>query len=116
MGEIVTISNTLTIAANTSTKYSLYRVPPAQKATLRKVTVHFPPGTENKLQVAVYRGMEQVVPSEGYLQGEDTTIVIETLREYMSDQLIEVYAKNNDSTYSHTFTIILEIEIERGGG
>ena len=111
MGKIISIVNSLTVAAGTSNTISVYRPVGGKKAVVRKVKVYFPVGTENMLQVAIYHGIAQVIPKQGVISGDGCWVEVEADEEYISDEEIKLWYNNTDTVNNHTMVYVLIIEL-----
>ena len=82
-----------------------------RKFKLEKVTFVFPSGSGFQLQLYVKRGEEKVVPNEGYVVGDNSTITIECEVEFESESSVVVHYKNADSANAHSALVVLEGEV-----
>ena len=108
----IVIANTITVAAGASNPYDVYRVTGGKSLKIKRVTIIFPKGTEGMLNVAIKNGPWNVYPDQGYFNGDDTQITVETEKVWGSGEKVTIWAQNLDSTESHTFSYVIEGVIE----
>jgi len=101
-----------TFAANSSGSVSIFTVPPAKKATIRRIIVWFPVGSENQLYVRFSTGGRRIAPTSGWISGDDTRIELEPNAEAFSDFTVDLEYMNTDSTSSHSVFVALEVDVE----
>ena len=112
MGELIILPLQLTVAAGTSGTHDIAVAPQGRKLILRKVTIAFPSGSEGYLGIAVKYGARNVIPDSGYITGDDQKFVFEKTWTYEAGSPVKIAYVNNDSTYSQTAFIIVELEME----
>jgi len=79
---------------------------------IKWIMVHYPPGTNALVDVAVGHGLEQLCPREGYLALDNTTQIF-YFNEYVEDhEEIWVEMLNGDGTNPHTITVTIGFERE----
>jgi len=100
--------HTVTASAGASGEYALLTVTAAKKLQLKRLTVHFPAGSQYYLQVALLRGAEQAVPDGGYIVGDDNKITVECDKEYYSGEDVKVWYSNTDASNPHTCYVLIE--------
>ena len=76
-----------------------------------QVNVTFPAACDYKLEVALYRGIKKVLPTEGVYAGDDTRVVDETPAVWGSDEHVILYFKNTDTANDHDCDILIEGEL-----
>jgi len=108
----ISVGRKYSLAAGETKEFSAYTVPDATKFKLLSACVHFPAGTESKVEVTVWHGIKQVIPEEGSITGDDTTLCFETEAVYESGSSVIVKAVNNDTANPKEFSIELEGELE----
>jgi len=112
MPEPVSVSRSYTVPASSTKSFSAYDVPPARVFVLKRVCIHFPVGTGNKLAVRVMHGIAQVVPEKGDVRGDDVERCFTCEQRYESGSSVIVYAVNEDTSNDLAFDITLEGELE----
>ena len=112
MGEKVILPLELTVAAGASGTHDIAIAPEGRKLILRKVTIAFPSGSEGYLGIAVRYGARNIIPDSGYITGDDQKFEFEKTWTYEAGSPVKIAYVNNDSTYSHTAFIIVELELE----
>jgi len=100
--------HTVAATAGASGEYTLLTVTAAKKLKIKRVTVHFPAGSQYYLQIALLRGAEQVVPDGGYIVGDDNQITIECDKEYQSGEDVKVWYNNTDAANDHSCYVLIE--------
>jgi len=79
---------------------------------IKWIMVHYPPGTNALVDVAVGHGLTQLCPREGYLALDNTTQIF-YFNEYVEDhEEIWVEMLNGDGTNPHTITVTVGFERE----
>lgn len=108
----VSIIQRYEVAPDSSVKVTLYTVPPAQTFTFKEVTVDFPVGTDNLLEVKFYRNEIPILPSDPsqVIVGENTTLHFKELPQLVSGENLIVSLKNNSTTESKWCLIKVEGE------
>jgi len=106
----VSVTRQFTVGASATTTQAIYTVTPGQKFRLRTVKVWFPPGTNSELQVVILRGVEKVVPSDGYLVGDGQEFIYDVDLEYGSQEDVKAQLTNTSATASRSVQITLEGE------
>ena len=112
MGEKVILPLELTVAAGASGTHDIAVAPEGRKLILRKVTISFPSGCEGYLGVAVRYGARNIIPDSGYITGDDEKFVFEKTWVYETGSPVKIAYRNEDSSYSHTVFIVVELEME----
>lgn len=75
---------------------------------VRRVLIYFPPGCEDLVTVTVGAGDTTFL--SGIVSGDGKSIVAEPMAEVKAKTPIWAEIKNEDTTYSHTPTIEIEVE------
>lgn len=80
------------------------------------VMMHFPPGANALVDVAVYAGGLQIIPKEGYIALDDVTAQFPVEAPINLGEEVRVKIQNRDAVFSHTISITLIItgEITEG--
>jgi len=77
-----------------------------------KVYVYFPPGCNSLVDVAVYVNSTQVVPDKGFLSLDGANLVLNPNCPVNVGDTISVHVVNTDGAYSHTITVVCQINNE----
>jgi hypothetical protein len=79
---------------------------------IKWIMVHYPPGTNALVDIAVGHGLTQLCPREGYLALDNTTQIF-YFNEYVEDrEEIWVEMRNGDGFNPHTITVTVGFEME----
>jgi hypothetical protein len=82
------------------------------KARVTNVVIHFPPGCNGLVDVAVYRAAERIVPREGAISLNNVTLVYDFGVGNDIDDGIDIMVDiaNADAVWPHTITVTTTIE------
>ncbi|RLG35749.1 MAG: hypothetical protein DRN91_09105 [Candidatus Alkanophagales archaeon] len=111
VGSKYSIAYVVNAAAGAEGDFTAATIVAGRKFKLRKVTFVFPAGSGFQLQLYVKRGEEKVVPSEGYIVGDNSVVSIECEVEFESESSVVVHYKNADSANAHSALVVLEGEV-----
>jgi len=89
-----------------------YTVQAAKRYKLNKVTVWFPIGTHDELELEIYKGIEKVLPSGDPYSGDGIVIVDEVEETFHSGSEIRILYKNLSDTEIRKAYILLKGELE----
>jgi len=79
---------------------------------IKAIMIHWPPGTNALVDVAVGHGLTHLCPREGYLALDDATPIL-YFNEFVEDnEEIWVEMRNGDAVNPHTITCTISIEGE----
>ena len=109
--EPVTITKELEVAAGSSGYLTLYTVPGGKTFRLKKTTVHFNDDCDYNLSLAIFFGVMKMVPTSGFLVGDNETIESSIEVVYPPDTDVKLYYSNTGSSTVHA-TVTLEGELE----
>ena len=111
MGSKYSIAYVVNAAAGAEGDFTAATIVAGRKFKLEEVTFVFPSGSGFQLQLYVKRGEEKVVPNEGYVVGDNSTITIECEVEFESESSVVVHYKNTDSANAHSALVVFEGEV-----
>jgi len=94
------------------TRVELAESPPTG-GQIKQVTISFPPGAENLVDVKVSVEGEQLIPSQGVLSLDDETPVFDFQLGIESRDTISATIANRDATFEHEISVIVTIEEDR---
>jgi len=86
----------------------IYTVSPGKKFKLERVRVFFDAGTNFELKVAIFRGLEQVKPTDGTYRGNNNTVIDTTAVWFGTGETIRVWWQNLSTTEVKRCTLLLE--------
>jgi hypothetical protein len=86
----------------------VYKVSGGRKFVLERVQVAFPVGQFFELHVKIFRGLEQVKPTNGDYCGDGFVIADITKVEFGSGESVKVYYKNDSTTQYRECLVIIE--------
>ena len=112
MVERRTYTGFYTIASGSTGKVSIFTVPPGKIAIIRKAVFWFPTGSEGELYVALSTGGRRLVPTSGWINGDNTKIELEPNETAESSFTVDLEYMNTGSTKSHSVFVALEVDIE----
>jgi len=112
MSEKISVGRTITESAGGESDTTIYTVQAAKKLRITRVRVHFPSGQNYQLQVYIKRGLEQVIPKEGYLAGNGGSIPVECDEIFDSSSEVVVHTKNLDTANEQSCHVIIEGVLE----
>jgi len=87
---------------------SVYKVSAGMKFYLERVTIYFQNGSAFELIVAIYRGLEQVKPTNGVYRADGGFVQDTTKVEFGSGEDVKVYYKNTNTTTARKALVLLE--------
>jgi len=90
------------------TTINVFTVSPGKRFKLEKVSVFFPTGTNFELEVAIFRGLEQVKPTNGVYKGNGNTITDTTGVWFGTGEDVKLWYKNLNTTTARQGTALLE--------
>jgi len=92
--------------------YDAYTIPPGNKLTLQEIEVIFPSGVGGYLQLAVYHGIRKIAPLDGVFQLDEGRAVARLQYQFLSGEIIKVWAKNTHTTNTLSASLLMEGELE----
>jgi len=84
--------------------------PAGKKLVLKETVVHFPAGTEGKLQVQVRYGDMPIIPDSGYITGDDCMFTSKREWEFEAGTPITIYYENTDPSYAKDCYVQITVE------
>lgn len=105
-------SGLYTVASGSSGKVSIFTVPPGKRARLVRVKFWFPTGVEHELYVALSTGGRRLVPTSGWVTGDNAVIELEPNEIAESSFTVDLEYMNTSSTDSHSVFVAIEVDIE----
>jgi hypothetical protein len=91
----------------------LYQVEQAARFKTESVYVSFPAGTYSELEVAIYRGIMQVAPSQGAYVGDNQVIEDEFIEDISSGERVILHYRNSNTTQVRECFVIVRGFLER---
>jgi len=88
----------LTADPGASGEIVIYEVEPAYRFKTESVYIAFPAGTYGELEVAVYRGINQIAPSKGVYCGDNMVIEDEFVEDISSGERVILKYRNLNTT------------------
>lgn len=73
------------------------------------VRIHFPPGANALVDVAVRAENEQIIPVRGFIALDDATVAFTVHRPIEAGREVSSRIRNADGANAHTITTIIEI-------
>jgi len=86
----------------------VFTVSPVKKFKLEKVQIFFPLGTAFELEVAIFRGLEQIKPTNGVYKGNGNVFVDTTGVWFGTGETVKLWYKNLSTTDVRQATVLLE--------
>jgi len=86
----------------------VYKVSPGKRFKLERVQIFFEMGTAFELEVAIFRGLEQVKPTTGVYKGEGNVFVDVTGVWFGPGEEVKLWYKNLSTTDIRKATLLLE--------
>jgi len=86
----------------------VFTVSPGKRFKLEKVSVFFPDETAFELEVAIFRALEQVKPTNGVYKGKGNTITDTTGVWFGTGEVVKLWYKNLNTTTARQGTALLE--------
>jgi len=87
----------ITASAGESGLKDFYVVEAGRVLTLKTLRLAFQSGTAGKMDIAIYRGVHKVHPTEGYLVGDAEPFEDELDILFFSEETIRIYYNNRDT-------------------
>jgi len=86
----------------------VFTVSPGKKFKLEKVRVGFPSGTAFELEVSIFRGLEQVKPTDGVMRGDGMVLVDAVQVWFGAGESVKLHYKNVSPTATRKAVVIIE--------
>ncbi len=77
---------------------------------VKDVLIHWPPGCQALVDVAVSHQQTQFCPREGYLNLDDVTPTFKTEERVENGEEFKVEIRNADALNPHTITVVINLE------
>lgn len=112
MAKYVSIAYTLTTSAGSEGDVTLYRVGDARVFKLTDVHVKFPSGQAFKLQLSLFRGVQQIAPYSGVYAGDGGVMADKADVVLQSGERLILHYKNTDTANPQSAFILVGGELE----
>jgi len=107
----VSIPYRVSQSPNSEATYDVYQVPPGSKLKLKEIETIFPSGVAGYLQLALYHGIKKIAPEDGVFQLDEGRVVARLDYEFISGEIVKVWAKNTHTTDTLTAFLLMEGEL-----
>ncbi|MCD6493919.1 MAG: hypothetical protein J7K36_09045 [Archaeoglobaceae archaeon] len=77
---------------------------------ITEIILHFPPGCNALVGVKVFLNTRQILPQEGVIALDNATQSFKLFVPCKKGDIIRVDWENHDDTYSHTVSVIVNVE------
>jgi len=98
----------ISASAGEESKVAVYTTGIGKRFKLERVQIFWPLGTAFELEVAVFRGLEQIKPTNGVYKGDGNVFVDTTGVWFDSGEKVYVWYKNLSTTDIRQATLLLE--------
>ena len=112
MGRVVNVAYKLTAGAGASGEVTLYTVEAARILTLKGVKVNFPSGQAFKLELAFFRGAQQIAPNVGRFSGDNGWLNVPCDAVLQSGERLRLAYTNTDTVNPQSCLIVVTGELE----
>ncbi len=112
MAKYISIAYTLTANAGSEGDVALYRVEDARVLRLTDVRVNFPSGQAFKLQLSLFRGVQQVAPYQGAYASDGGVVVDKADVVLQSGERLILHYKNTDTVNPQSAFVLVGGELE----
>jgi len=112
MGRVISLAYKLTATAGASGEVTLYTVEAARVLTLKSLAVNWPGGQAFKLELAFYRGAQQIAPVVGRFSGDNGWLNVPCDAVLQSGERLRLAYTNTDTVNPQSCLIIVTGELE----
>ena len=112
MARTVNVAYKLTADAGASGEVTIYTVEDARIFKLKGLSVNFPAGQAFKLELAFFRGAQQIAPYVGRFSGDNGWLHAECDALLQSGERLRVAYTNTDTVNPQTCLIVVTGELE----
>jgi len=112
VGRVVNVAYKLTADAGASGEATLYTVDDARVFTIKNVKVNWPNGQAFKLELAFFRGTQQIIPYRGRFSGDNGWLNVECDAVLQSGERLRLAYTNTDTVNPQSCLIVVTGELE----
>jgi len=112
MGRKISIAYYLSASAGDEDDVELYEVEAARRLKLESVLINFESDSNYELELSLFRGIKQILPSSGSYRAYKGNITDECDEVLDSGERLILHYKNNNSTTARQAFILVRGELE----